>query len=252
MALRSTKIVFLPKFEEVNFLRSIEAYRANTLYTVPPIMVLLAKSPLIDKYDLSSLQVIWFGAAPCSEELISDVRKRLGVRVFRQGYGMTEITFALTGQTDEFHSAGSVGVLRSGVWGRVVDLESGKCLGPLERGEVQFKGSCLMKGYVGNSQATDATIDRDGWIHTGDVGYYDHNGEWYIVDRIKELIKYKGYQVPPAEIEAILLTNPRIKDAAVIGVPDDVAGELPCAFVVKQPEAVITEEEVAKFVAGKF
>lgn len=139
----------------------------------------------------------------------------------------------------------------AGVYGRVVDIESGKILGPNEVGEVQFKGN-LMKGYVSNKQATSATIDTEGWLHTGDTGYYDQNNEWYIVDRIKELIKYKGYQVPPAEIEALLLTHDQIKDAAVIGIPNDKCGEIPFAFVVRQPNATIVEKDVIKYVAGMF
>lgn len=109
-----------------------------------------------------------------------------------------------------------------------------------------------MKGYRNNPQATKETIDPQGWLHTGDIGYYDNQGFLYIVDRLKELIKFKGFQVPPAELEALLLTNPQIKDAAVIGIPDLEAGELPLAFVVRQPDSNITAEEVKKFVAGEF
>lgn len=107
-----------------------------------------------------------------------------------------------------------------------------------------------MKGYIGDKLATSATIDKQGWLHTGDIGYYDRDGEWFIVDRIKELIKYKGFQVPPAEIEAVLLTHPGVKDVGVIGTPDEVAGELAVAFVVLQPNAVLTKEEVIQYVAG--
>jgi 4-coumarate--CoA ligase len=105
-----------------------------------------------------------------------------------------------------------------------------------------------MKGYFGNSTATDATIDREGWLHTGDVGIFDEEGHLRIVDRVKELIKYKGFQVPPAELEALLITHPAVADVAVIGVPDDEAGELPKAFVVKKPDAEVTAEELQAFV----
>lgn len=132
----------------------------------------------------------------------------------------------------------------------MVDVDTGKCLGVKQVGELHFKGPCIMKGYIGNKQATNATIDADGWLHTGDIGYYDENGEWYVVDRIKELIKYKGYQVPPAEIEALLLTNPNIKDAGVVGIPNEIAGELAFAFVVKQPNSRINEKDIIDFVAG--
>lgn len=214
-------------------------------------MVLLSKSKLVDKYDLSSLKVIWCGAAPLSKDIENDVKRRLNILVMRQGYGMTEGTFAFCGQTDERQTNGSVGTLRAGIHGRVVDIETGECLGPYEQGELQFKSKCLMKGYIGNEAATKNTIDADGWLHTGDIGYYDRNGEWYIVDRIKELIKYKAYQVPPAEIEAVLLTNEKIKDAGVIGMPDELAGECAMAFIVKQPNVELTEKEVIDFVAKR-
>lgn len=212
---------------------------------------MLSKSQLVDKYDLSSLKVIWCGAAPLSKEIENDVQRRLNIPVMRQGYGMTEGTFAFCGQTDQRRTSGSVGVLRLGVFGRVVNTETSECLGAYAQGELQFKGNCLMKGYVGNDAATRDTIDADGWLHTGDVGYYDDNGEWYIVDRIKELIKYKAFQVAPAEIEAILLANAQIKDAGVIGVPDESAGECAMAFIVKQPNVELSEKEVIDYVAER-
>lgn len=128
---------------------------------------------------------------------------------------------------------------------------SDQTLGPYQEGELCFKGDSIMKGYCGDRKSTAATIDDEGWLHTGDVGYYDDDGFFYIVDRLKELIKYKGFQVPPAELEAILLTHPEIKDAAVVGLPDEVAGELPIGFVVKQPNAKITADDVVKYVNGE-
>lgn len=214
-------------------------------------MVLMSKSPLVEQYNLSSLKVIWCGAAPLSKELEERVKGRLGLKVIRQGYGMTEGTLAFCAQHDNNHSSGSVGTLRRGVFGRVVDVESGRSLVANELGEIQFKGNCIMKGYVGNEHSTAATIDQQGWLHTGDIGYFDEDGEWFIVDRIKELIKYKGYQVPPAEIEGILLRNEKIKDAAIIGIPDESAGEVALAFVVKQPNSTLTEIEVCDYVAAQ-
>lgn len=215
-------------------------------------MLLLAKSPLVSKYDISCLQVIWCGAAPLSRDIETEVKMRTGTKLVRQGYGMTEGTFAFCAQDDIHNTIGSVGVLWKGIYGRVVDIESGQCLGPYQKGELHFKGQNIMKGYIGNAQATSDTIDAEGWLHTGDVGYYDERGEWYIVDRIKELIKFKGFQVPPAEIEALLLTHPQIKDAGVVGLKDEKCGEVAFAFVVKQPGAQINENDVIQFVAGKF
>lgn len=155
-------------------------------------MVLLAKSPLVSQYDTSSIKVIWCGAAPLSKEVEDAVKCRIGVPIVRQGYGMTEGSLSFAGQTDLNHKSGSVGVLRTGVWGRVIDVDTGKNLKAFEKGELLFKGSCLMKGYIDYVDATRNTIDEDGWLHTGDIGYYDNDGELFIVDRLKELIKYKG------------------------------------------------------------
>lgn len=245
------KMILLPHFVEDDFLRCIELYRITTAYLVPPIMVLLAKSPKVDRYNLRSLHTIWCGAAPLAENLVHHVKNRIGVKHFREGYGMTEGTYAFLAQNDHHQTIGSVGVLLKGIHGKVVDVSTGSILGPNENGELQFTGDNIMKGYVGNPWETKLTIDSNGWIHTGDIGYYDENGEWYVVDRIKELIKYKGFQVPPAEIEALLLTHHQIKDVGVIGIPDLKCGELPLAFVVKQPNSQITENDVIAYVAGE-
>lgn len=225
-------------------------HKINFAYLVPPLLVLLSKSALVDRFNLSSLKIILCGAAPLSKDVEDAVRARLGVLI-RQGYGMTELTLASHCQTDRLHKSGSVGELRKGFWGKIIDVESGQALGANQRGELCFKGITLMKGYVGDKLATSATIDPDGWLHTGDIGYYDTNGEWYVVDRIKELIKYKAFQVPPAEIEAVLLTHPGVRDAAVIGIADEAAGELPLAFIVQQPNTTLTKNDVIQFVAGK-
>lgn len=187
-------------------------------------------------YFLSSLHSIHF------------YYNRIGVPFIRQGYGLSESTLSLLVQNDKHAKPGSVGGLKPGLWAKVIDTETGVPLGPNQRGELCFKGDCIMKGYIGDKKST-ATIIKDGWLHTGDIGYFDEDFEFYIVDRIKELIKYKAFQVPPAEIEALLLTHPKIKDAAVIGKPDESAGELPLAFVVKQAGVELTADEVIKFVA---
>ncbi|XP_035902710.1 4-coumarate--CoA ligase 1 [Anopheles stephensi] len=245
------KLVFLPKFEEGLFLSCIENYRCSFVFVVPPLMVFLAKHPLVDNYDLSSVDTLLCGAAPLSRETEMLVRKRLGVKHVLQGYGMSETTLAMLVQTNDSKKSGSVGKLQVGTMAKVVDISSGKLLGPNAPGELYFKGTQIMKGYIGNETATNETIDKNGWLRTGDIGYYDEDGEFFIVDRLKELIKYKGFQVPPAEIEAILLTNPKIKDAGVVGLPDEAAGELPMAFVVKQPGTNLTEQEVQRYVADR-
>ncbi|ALC45981.1 CG6178 [Drosophila busckii] len=246
-ACMGTRLVYLPKFEENLFLGAIEKYRVMMAFMVPPLMVFLAKHPIVDKYDLSSLMVLLCGAAPLSRETEDQIKERIGVPFIRQGYGLSESTLSVLVQNDEFCKPGSVGVLKVGISCKVVDPDTGKILGKNERGELCFKGDGIMKGYIGDTQSTQTAI-KDGWLHTGDIGYFDDDFEFFIVDRIKELIKYKGFQVPPAEIEALLLTHDDIKDVAVIGRPDEEAGELPMAFVVKQAKVQLTEEDVIKFV----
>ncbi|XP_017036374.1 luciferin 4-monooxygenase [Drosophila kikkawai] len=246
-ACRGARLVYLPKFEENLFLSAIEKYRVMMAFMVPPLMVFLAKHPIVDKYDLSSLMVLLCGAAPLSRETEDQIKERIGVPFIRQGYGLSESTLSVLTQNDDFCKPGSVGVLKVGIYAKVIDPDTGKILGANERGELCFKGDGIMKGYIGDSKSTQTAI-KDGWLHTGDIGYYDDDFEFFIVDRIKELIKYKGFQVPPAEIEALLLTHEKIKDAAVIGKPDEEAGELPLAFVVKQANVQLSENDVIQFV----
>lgn len=249
ISMLGAKMVFLPKFQDKHFLRCIQDYEVNACFMVPPLMVFLAKHPLVDEYDLSSLRALLCGAAPLSKETVDSVRQRLDIPIIRQGYGLSEATLSLLVQVDGHEKPGSVGCLRPGLYAKVIDPETGKALGCNERGELCFKGDTIMKGYIGDDKSTRGIIDDEGWLHTGDVGYYDEDLDFFIVDRIKELIKYKGFQVPPAEIEGLLLTNPNINDAAVIGIPDEACGELPMAFVVKKPNSNLTEKDVIDFVA---
>ncbi|XP_017890150.1 luciferin 4-monooxygenase [Ceratina calcarata] len=245
------KNVILSRFDEKMFLRSIEKYKIENITLVPPLMVFLAKHPIVDKYDLSSIKEVWCGAAPLSEDIAKMVAKRLNIPTIKQGYGLTETTLAVLKSPIGSTKYGSVGKLVPGVSAKVIPIdegESNKPLGPNCVGELCFKGNVIMKGYCDNEEATTACIDKDGWFHSGDIGYYDEEGYFYVVDRMKELIKYKGYQVPPAELEAILLTCPGIQDAAVVGQPHEEAGELPTAFVVKQEDSTLTAEDVANFV----
>lgn len=246
-----SELVYLPKFDEHMFLNAIQSHKVNLAFMVPPLMVFLAKHPIVSKYDLSSIVGLLCGAAPLSKETEDAVKARIGVQIIRQGYGLSESTLSLLTQIDGYTKSGSVGALKTGHYAKVIDPDTGKALGPNLRGELCFKGDCIMKGYVGDTKSTESVIDKDGWLHTGDVGYYDEDFEFFIVDRIKELIKYKAFQVPPAEIESLLLTHPKIKDAAVVGLPDEESGELPFAFIVKQPNAKITEKDVINFVTEK-
>jgi acyl-CoA synthetase (AMP-forming)/AMP-acid ligase II len=213
----------------------------------PPIAVAFAKHPLVDRYDLSSLRYVLCGAAPLDAEVQDACAARIGCEVI-QGYGLTEtgpVTHAW--KQGEKVIPGTVGRLLANTECKVLDVESGD---EAEDGELLVRGPQVMIGYLNNPTATAITITDDGWLRTGDIVSYDDEGVFRIVDRLKELIKYKGYQVPPAELEGVLLTNPAIADAAVIGVADEEAGEIPKAFVVLKPNVVLTPAEVMDFVAG--
>lgn len=241
-------LVSLPKFEPKLFLSTIEKYKIATAALVPPLVVFLAKHPLVEKYDLSSMVAISCGAAPLSKEVEEMVHKRLpSLILIRVGYGMSETTLGVLTRGIGGKS-GSVGKVNRMFWVKIVDPETGKTLGPNHIGEICAKGPMIMKGYLKNDQETQSIIDKDGWLHSGDTGYFDEDENFYIVDRIKDLIKYRGFQVAPAELEAVLLRNPKIKDAAVIGIKDEVDGELPLAFVVVQPGSELTEMEVKAWV----
>ena len=240
--------VTMPRFELAEFLRVIQHYRITRAHLVPPIVLGLVKSPLVDDYDLSSLQFLGSGAAPLSAELEVACGKRLGCRML-QGYGLTETSPTTHLVTDKLagQMPGSIGSAIPNTECRIVDVATGDDVPTGEPGELLIRGPQVMKGYLNKPEATAQAIDPDGWLHTGDIALVDEHGGVRIVDRVKELIKFKGYQIAPAELEALLLTHPEIADAAVIGVPDEDAGEVPKAFVVTTGS--ITSDEVTRFVA---
>ena len=242
-------IVTMPRFDLEEALTIVQDHKISWFFAVPPIVLALAKHPLVEQYDTSSLKVIFSGAAPLSGELGEEASQRLGCDVI-QGYGMTELSPVSHATIIGQGHSGSSGVTVSNTECRIVDPE-GNDLGVDEDGELWVRGPQVMKGYLNNPEATAETIDADGWLHTGDVAHFDSDGHVYIVDRIKELIKYKGFQVPPAELEGLLVTHPEIADAAVIGVPDDEAGELPKAFVTCAAGSELTAEAVQEFVSGQ-
>jgi acyl-CoA synthetase (AMP-forming)/AMP-acid ligase II len=257
------RLVIMPSFDLEQFLGNIANHKCTIAFIAPPVAVAMAKHPLIDKYDLSSLTTVMSGAAPLDADLGHAVAKRLGCRVV-QGYGMSELSPVshITPFDGGVRNMGMVAPLSSVGWtvsnaaSKLINPETGDEIdvpaeGLSETGELWFKGPNVMAGYLGNEQATRETIDDEGWLHTGDLAQVDACGCVYIVDRLKELIKYKGYQVPPAELEAVLLSHPSIADAAVIGVNDAEGEEVPKAFVVKQSGADLTEDEVMEFVAGQ-
>ncbi len=242
-------IVTMPRFDLEEALTIVQDHKVSWFFAVPPIVLALAKHPLVDQYDMSSLDVVFSGAAPLSGELGDEAAARLGCDVI-QGYGMTEMSPVSHATIPGQGKPGSSGVTVSNTECRIVDPE-GNDLSTNEDGELWIRGPQVMQGYLNNEEATALTIDADGWLHTGDVAHFDDDGFIFIVDRIKELIKYKGFQVPPAELEGLLLTHPAIADAAVIGVPDDEAGEIPKAFIALKPGVEATAEEIQEFVASQ-
>ncbi|MFI1757473.1 4-coumarate--CoA ligase family protein [Streptomyces sp. NPDC020571] len=249
-------VVVLPRFDLEQFLAAIQNHRITSLYVAPPIVLALAKHPLVADYDLSSLKYIVSAAAPLDARLAAACSRRLGLPPVGQAYGMTELSpgthvVPLDAMTDA--PPGSVGKLIAGTEMRIVSLtDPGKDLPAGESGEILIRGPQIMKGYLGRPDATAAMIDTDGWLHTGDVGHADSDGWLFVVDRVKELIKYKGFQVAPAELEALLLTHPGVADAAVVGAYNDDGNEVPHAFVVRQPAAPgLAEGEIMMYVAER-
>jgi acyl-CoA synthetase (AMP-forming)/AMP-acid ligase II len=243
-------VVTLPRFDFEQVLRTMQEYRVTFAHLVPPIMLALSKSPLVDSYDLSTLGTIFSGAAPLGAELARECSERLRCLVV-QGYGMTETSPATHLSTSEHNRPGSVGLCVPNTECRLVSTETSEEVGAGERGEILVRGPQVMKGYLNRPEATAQTVDAEGWLHTGDVAYADEDGYFFIVDRAKELIKYKAFQVAPAELEALLLTHASVADACVIPSPDDEAGEVPKAFVVVREGNVLTEGEVMSFVASQ-
>ncbi len=246
-------IVLLPRFELREVLRVIETYRVTFAHFAPPIMLALTRQPMIADYDLSSLKTIFSGAAPLSMEIAGACAERFNCFV-KQGYGMTEAAPAthMMPHAPAEPRYDSVGWCAPNTECKIIDSDTGAELGADERGEICVRGPQVMHGYLNNPTATAQTVDADGWLHTGDIGYADAAGYFYIVDRLKELIKYKGFQVAPAELEALLLTHPAVADAAVVPSPDEAAGEVPKAFVVLKPNAAgTTHEELLTYVAGR-
>ncbi|MEU8616527.1 4-coumarate--CoA ligase family protein [Streptomyces sp. NPDC048623] len=248
-------VVVLPRFELDTFLAAIEKHRINALFVAPPIVLALAKHPAVADYDLSSLRYIVCSAAPLDAALAQACSARLGLPPIFQAYGMTELspTSHLVPISTENPPPGTVGKLLPSSEMRLVALDDpAKDVAAGEEGEIALRGPQVMKGYLGRPEATAAMIDEDGWLHTGDIGRVDEDGWLYVVDRVKELIKYKGFQVPPAELEALLLTHEGIADAAVIGVVDGDGTEVPKAFVVRQPAAPgLSGEDVMAYVAER-
>eukprot|EP00262_Sarcandra_glabra_P022461 TRINITY_DN9961_c0_g1_i1.p1 TRINITY_DN9961_c0_g1~~TRINITY_DN9961_c0_g1_i1.p1 ORF type:complete len:553 (-),score=14.35 TRINITY_DN9961_c0_g1_i1:181-1839(-) len=246
-------IVVLSKFELDEMLSAISKYRATYLPLVPPILVALINNAetVRARYDLRTLGSVLSGGAPLSKEVIEGFLERYPTVTILQGYGLTETTGigASTDTLEESRRYGTAGLLSPNMEAKIVDPETGEALSVNRTGELWLRGPSVMKGYFSNPEATTSTLDSAGWLRTGDVCYIDEDGFIFVVDRLKELIKYKGYQVAPAELEALLLTHPEITDAAVIPFPDKVVGQYPMAYVVRKAGSDPSVSQITDFVA---
>nr|AFK47607.1 unknown [Medicago truncatula] len=248
-------ILLMPKFDINAFFGLVTKYKVTLAPVVPPIVLAIAKSPELDKYDLSSIRVLKSGGAPLGKELEDTVRAKFPKAKLGQGYGMTEagpvLTMCLSFAKEPIDvKSGACGTVVRNAEMKIVDPQNDSSLPRNQPGEICIRGDQIMKGYLNNPEATRETIDKEGWLHTGDIGFIDDDDELFIVDRLKELIKYKGFQVAPAELEAIILSHPQISDVAVVPMLDEAAGEVPVAFVVRSNGSIdTTEDDIKKFVS---
>ncbi|KAM7272886.1 hypothetical protein ACFE04_027550 [Oxalis oulophora] len=243
--------VLMQRFDFEGMLSAIQKYKVSHIPVSPPLVVALVKSDLTKMYDLSSLVLLGSGGAPLGKEVSDKFKEKFPSVDLIQGYGLTETTAGVTmvEGPEEAKKLGSTGRLMENMEAKIVDPLTGEALGPGQRGEIWLRGPSIMKGYVGDDKATTETLDSEGWLKTGDLGYFDADGSLYIVDRLKELIKYKGYQVPPAELEELLQSHPEIADAAVVPYPDEDAGQIPMAYVVRKPGSKISQARIMDYIA---
>nr|WCF44269.1 4-coumarate--CoA ligase 1 [Vaccinium corymbosum] len=247
-------ILLVQKYEILSFLGLMERYKVTYGPFVPPIVLAIAKSEKVDDYDLSSVRMVQSGAAPLGKDVEEAVSAKFPNATLGQGYGMTEagpvLALCLAFAKEPFEvKSGACGTVVRNAEMKIVDPETENSLPRNQPGEICIRGDQIMKGYLNDPEATERTIDKGGWLHTGDIGYIDDDDELFIVDRLKEIIKYNGFQVAPAEIEALLLNHPNISDAAVVGMKDESAGEVPVAFVAKSNGSQITEEEIKQYIS---
>ncbi|KAJ9607162.1 hypothetical protein H2200_008234 [Cladophialophora chaetospira] len=252
---RGIELVVMPAFNLEVFLKAIQEHKITFIYVAPPVIVRLARDPTVDGYDLSSVKMITSGAAPLTKELVDSVHKRLKIKI-NQAYGLSETSpMTHTQPWDEWYSSvGSVGKMFPNMKAKYMSPED-KELGPGEAGELWLAGPNIFKGYWKNEEATKNAITSDGFFKTGDVGFQDKEHNFYITDRVKELIKYKGFQVAPAELEGKLMDHPAINDVAVIGVNDEEQHtEVPRAYVVASDKNKTNEkdaQEIVQWLGGK-
>ncbi|XP_045505897.1 luciferin 4-monooxygenase-like [Colias croceus] len=241
-------IVFTLKNDTKDYLEAIEKYKVDNIQIVPTTITDLIKYPELHKYDVSSLQVMFCTSMPISSELLACAKDKFkSLKKMTQVYGLTEVGCIIREDGDtEKNKLGSVGVANAGTVFKVVDLETQQPVGPYKHGEIRFKSLSLMSGYIGDEERD--YLDEEGFYKSGDVGYYDDNKHFYIVDRIKEMIKHKGCSLSPSEIENVLLKHTSIRDVGVTSLP---FSEAPVAFIVRQINCDINEKQVAEYLNSK-
>ena len=245
----STMVVF-PRFDPGQFLQAIEKYEANIIGGAPQLFIPLVNHPDFKKYDLSTIKVAASGAAPLPLAVLDQMRKSFP-GVISEGYGLTEATCAsnVTPPVRGGIKPGSVGLPIADTEVKIVDLETGtRRFSPGETGEICIQGPQVMQGYWNRPEETKKVL-RDGWLYTGDIGREDEDGYLYIVDRKKDMLIYKGYNVYPRDLEEVMAGHPDIQQCAVVGRPDAEAGEIPVAFVVLKKGAAVTAEELLDYCA---
>eukprot|EP01111_Echinosteliopsis_oligospora_P014728 TRINITY_DN5619_c0_g1_i1.p1 TRINITY_DN5619_c0_g1~~TRINITY_DN5619_c0_g1_i1.p1 ORF type:complete len:541 (-),score=168.88 TRINITY_DN5619_c0_g1_i1:56-1627(-) len=243
-------IAVISKFDLKVFLNAVQKYKLTNLHIAPPVALMLVKDPLVQQYDLSSVRTIVSAAAPLGGDIQDSLASKLKV-VVKQGCGMTELSPTSHYEHAKRIQKGSIGMLVPNCIAKLVDPVSKEAVGVGKEGEFWIKGPNVMAGYLNNPKATAETIDQDGFLHSGDIMTVDEGGYYYVVDRLKELIKYNGLQVAPAELEAVIITHPAVADVAVVGKPDVQHGELPTAFVVVKQGFSVTSDEISTHVANK-
>ncbi|XP_020107278.1 4-coumarate--CoA ligase-like 7 [Ananas comosus] len=256
-AVGETAVIQTERFDAKRTLKAVARFRLTHLALAPPAVLALVKfreagcAGAASVGDVSSLAVVTCSGAPIGTDLIRRFLASFPNARLTQGYGLTETTtgvFRFHGE-EASQRIGSVGRLVWGCEAKIVDSGTGIALPPGARGELWIRGPLIMQGYIGDERSTSEILNSEGWFKTGDLCYIDDDGFLFILDRLKELIKYKGYQVPPAELEHLLQTHPEITEAAVIPYPDENAGQVPIAFVVRQPNSTLNEAQVTEFVS---
>ncbi|KAH8699125.1 CoA ligase [Talaromyces proteolyticus] len=247
--LLNANVYMLPSFTMDSMLQTVQDYRIEEMLLVPPILIRMIRDrKTIQKYDLKSVKRFSSGAAPLSEEVLQLLQNEFPGTGFKQGYGMTESCSCITAHPPsmyDFKYAFRVGTIVANTTVKIVDPDSGRECDVNEVGEIWARGPQIVMGYLNNQKATEETFDKDGYLHTGDIGKIDEEGMITIVDRMKEMIKVKGIGVAPAELEDLLLGHRDVDDVAVLGIPDDYAGQRPKAYIVLKPSSTQNTRDTA-------